>query len=208
MSDATAVVAAGGYGTRCDSGVPKSLLRVGKTTYLESLLIQLTRAGIDDAIVYCNRLKYASQILTLSRHIMPTRVYVDSGVYSTFALAKDSAGVVSSSNILFCYGHAPRPAEYLKSLLMRRVKPVVSVVDSTTKRSVIDYQAGGYVEPPYLLSVSSLQRSCSMDWATYFAQETKCAIGISVDGPSEFNYVKERDGYSQYLESWSSCNEV
>ena len=208
MIDTTAVVAAGGYGTRCDSGVPKSLLRVGKRTYLEALLIQLTLAGVEDAIVYCNRLEYVPQILMLSQHIMPTRVCVDRGVDSTLILAKHSASIVSSYNILFCYGHAPRPAKYLKSLLVHPESPVVSVVDTTSKKAAIAYQGGGYVEPPYKLSVSSLRRSCSMEWVTYFAQEGECPIGISVDGPGEFNYLGECYGYGQYLDSWTVCEEV
>jgi len=205
MKTVTAVIAAGGYGTRCDSDVPKSLLRIGGITYLEVLLIQLTRAGINDAVIYCDRPEHVYQIVILTRDIIPTRVLLDQGVTSTFELAKHSTSVVSSSNILFCYGHSPRPAEHLRLLLMQRKLPVVSVVDSTTKKSLINYRDGGYLEPPYLLSVSSLWQSYSSTWISYFAEEVETVVGISVNGACEFNYIEDRCRYNKYLESWSLC---
>lgn len=204
MNDVTAVIAAGGHGTRCDSIVPKSLQKIGILTYLEILLIQLVDAGIENAIVYCNRREHASQILSLSQRIMTVRLYEDIGCESTFELAKHSADIVSSSSILFCYGHAPRPAEYLKSMLVQHMMPVISVVKSTSRNSVISYHSNGYIEPPYLLSVSSLLRSCSEDWETYFANEVNNSVGILVDGPCEFNHLGERHVYEKYVESWVS----
>lgn len=207
MKTITAVIAAGGYGTRCDSDVPKSLLRIGGITYLEVLLIELSKAGINDAVIYCNRPEHINQIVILTRGIMSTHVLLDKGVTSTFELAKHSTRVVSSSSILFCYGHSPRPAEHLRLLLMQRKLPAVSVVDSTTKKCVIKHLYGGYLEPPYLLSVSSLQQSCSTEWMSYFAEDVEPVGGISINGPCEFNHIEERCSYNKYLRSWSLCKQ-
>lgn len=203
MTSTTAVIAAGGFGSRCGSGGPKSLLRAGKRTYLEELLVQLGRSGVTEALLYCNRSEYLDRLLDLSEKIIPSRVFLDGGVESTIALAKHSASVVSSSNILFCYGHAPRPSQHFDELLSYPESPVVTIVESSTKTAPILCQEGGYIEPPYSLTASSLLRTSARDWARFFGRERGFATAISVEGPGEFNYNSELRDYTRYMGCWT-----
>ncbi|MEW8300233.1 MAG: NTP transferase domain-containing protein [Candidatus Thiodiazotropha sp.] len=202
MSAITAVVAAGGYGVRCNSEKPKALLRKEGKTYLEMLLVELARAGIDDLILYCNRQEYGYFASSISNKIMSTRLVIDRGFLSTFELAKHSASLTKAQKILFCYGHSPRPAEHVVCMLSQRTLPAVSVLDSTTKKSVLKYHAGGYLEPPYILCSASLRNTSSQDWSSYFLESTESIVGISIEGPHEFNYTNERHLYNRYIDAW------
>lgn len=207
MSAVTAVVAAGGYGTRCNSVIPKSLLRKKGKTYLEMLLLELARAGIDDVIIYSNRQEYGHLASCISSKIMRTHLVFDQGFSSTFELAKHSASLTNTSKIIFCYGHSPRPAEHVIRMLSHQTLPAVSVLDSTTKKSVVRYHAGGYLEPPYMLCVASLQKTSSRDWASYFSESSESLVGVGIEGPSEFNYTKERHTYNRYIDAWPCEND-
>lgn len=198
----TAVISAGGYGVRCDSLLPKALLKLGDITYLELLMTELAKAGVKKSIIYCNRPAYINNIRTISEKIMITNVLLDQGVNSTFELAKDSSYLVSSPNIIFCYGHAPRPARYLRFLMKGSEIPVASTLSSSTKQLLVSNRFGKYLEPPYLLSVLSLQRSRSNNWKSYLMEEIQSLSYTHIQGPNEFNYMAERHGYNEYIESW------
>lgn len=206
MIESTAVITAGGYGTRCDSRMPKSLLPIGQRTYLEMLLNQLARAGVRDAIIYCDRAKYLRKLRDLPAFDMRIRVLNDGGVASTFELAKHSVNVCDSSDILFCYGHSPRPHEYLESVLQEPGRVVASIVKKTSKRLAIGNSTEGFIEPPYRIPLPFLRQSTAQDWNSFFKEQSRDLVGLFVNGPCEFNTVGDHKVFAKYIAAWDSIS--
>lgn len=204
MNDSTAVIAAGGYGTRCGSVKPKAMLSVGQYTYLELLLKQLQKTSIRDVIICCNRPEYLPQLLPILDVASRARILIDEGVRSTIELAIHAANICNTPNVLFCYGHTPRRAEHLKALLKETGRLAVTVVERTTKRNSVAFPLGGYVEPPYRLPSSSIMRTPARSWSEYFSAQHQEIVGLAIEGPGEFNYETERRAYGDYVASWSS----
>jgi CTP:molybdopterin cytidylyltransferase MocA len=201
MSNVTAVIAAGGYGSRCSSMMPKALLNFDEKTYLEMMLIECRNAGVDNGIIYCNRENFLNEIRKITKNIASFEIVLDAGVKSTFELITDAAKYSSSQKLLFCYGHAPRPSAHIEEIIRFDEAVVVSVVKTTTKKHAVIFRDDHFVEPPYLLSRSLLATTNATTWANFFDQ-IGGANGVMLHGPGEFNSREDKTIYDRYLRSW------
>ncbi len=202
MSNKTAVITAGGSASRCGGGQPKSLMRIGRTTYLEALLIEVAESGIDDVVIYCNRPDYLCEIEYISNQYCNTKLMIDKGVNSTFALAKHAATFCKGNDVVFLYGHSPHPSTHLKKILCNSAEIVVSLFRYSSKHKPIKWCDHSYIEPPFKISSNLINATSNCDWYSFFREYANSIESIPNTGVSEFNSLEERSIFEDYLCSW------
>lgn len=200
MTKPLAIIAAGGTASRLGGGLPKSLVRIGASTYLEILLRELQRCGLTEGVVYTNRREYLAQVAKLC----PSSFCVkqDAGFASTIELVKLATAEYPGRRIIFFYGHAPREASHITRLIQLRSKIAASLYVRSSRTAPFAIKSGGFLEPPYLLETEAICLPRYWDWNTLL-HEHQAKIGlVLVDSPNEFNSRAELDTYAQYVMSW------
>ena len=102
-----------------------------------------------------------------------------------------------NDRFIFAYGHAPRPAEHIKTLLEAQGQIVATGLAASSKKQPIPL-GQLFVEPPYALSQETLMRRSSANWTTFFLAQRRATHVVPIGGPPEFNYVDEFLAYQSY----------
>jgi hypothetical protein len=175
MTKPLAIIAAGSTASRLGGGLPKSLIRIGRFTYLEILLRELQPCGLTEGIVYTNRREYFAQVAKLC----PTSFQAkqDSGCASTVELVKLAAVEYPGRRIIFFYGHAPREAWHIARLMQLRSQIAASLYVKHSRTASFAIESGGFLEPPYLLETATISWPRYSDWKTLL-HEHQSKIGL------------------------------
>jgi hypothetical protein len=198
-----AIIAAGGAASRCGGDRPKSLMEKSGTTYLEILLCEISKSGISDILIYCNRLEHLKDIRHISKKNSDARIIVDQGVPSTFHLAKHAASLRRQQDIIFFYGHSPRPSSHISALINSPHQIAASLYETSSKRNPIGDTSDGYLEPPFKIDAELLFKSKHSEWNYFLGEFEHVTSKISVNAPAEFNSLAERQVFDSYISSWS-----
>ncbi|MBS1716778.1 MAG: NTP transferase domain-containing protein [Armatimonadetes bacterium] len=191
------IVAAGGFGTRCGLGYPKSLFAVEGESLLSKTIAELRRIGAE-VIVLTNRSEYWDLTRKQVRAYSGVRLALSGEVESTVELLRCvPVEDILERKVLFCYGHAPRPAGHLRDLIQLQ-GPAVSVVRYSSKRKLVRSCTGLYMEPPYYLPQLQLHDLQSNTWSELIDGLDRPAEEVLLNGPGEANYSSEIELYAKY----------
>jgi hypothetical protein len=194
-----ALIAAGGYATRMNSSIPKSLLTVNDISYLELLLKQIDLLEFDKVVIFCNRINYIDQIKSIAIKYSNCIVVVHIGAESTFDLFKFGYSEFPSSEYLFFYGHSPRKADEISCLFDIDFPLVISLYSKSSKKSIIKSNSNFFIEPPYKISSLELEISNYINWNDFLSDHTYGSVYFNT--PNEFNNRAEEKKYREYAKA-------
>lgn len=197
-----AVIAAGGFGNRLGSDVPKSLLRFHCKTYLQILLEQIECFNFGRIYIFCNRQEHINEVLKASVTVKNTVVINDKGSCSTFSLLQKAAKMSKNCDYYFFYGHAPRPSKDIQTLVDFDAEGCILSTYASSSRANKMILGGAYAEPPYRIRVSSDLIESSKDWSSFFKKLNGDFKYVHFCSPPEFNFPKEHEKYISFLNSW------
>ena len=198
IKEITAIVAAGGTGSRLGLTHPKSGLLYKGHSLIYWTAYSLYLAGVNNINIYVNNKLWANKFKDELHFIPGCQVIVDPGYDNTFQLFK--AYYSLSEKYLFTYGHTPRPVASYKKLISFEESLNYSCVQKTTKKSPIK-TAIGLIEPPYMVEPSKLSIDELDSWQDFF-QENCSTSGKFIELKiGEFNYLCDWLNYQTYLAS-------
>ena len=198
MRSPIAVIAAGGYGKRLGYGVPKSLIMCEGDPMISHVLRSFANAGVDRFIIFNDRPEFDHQLRVIGSGFSAA-VMNDEGVDSTIALARRAMPLFADEDFLFAYGHAPRPASFLRRLLAAHADVTATGVWSSSKTSPIRSRQGFWIEPPYRIHRSTLQNCSASCWGGFFDSTTTEVVPVMISEPGEFNYSADLRLYRPYV---------
>jgi CTP:molybdopterin cytidylyltransferase MocA len=194
---ADALLAAGGFARRAGVGAPKSLMAVDGVTFLELTVRNLVAAGCKRVFVANNRGEYHARIRSLLLGFPEVRLYADFGFASTIELAREVSPLLSR-RVMFCYGHAPRPATVLRQAFEKSAPFVACSFDRSSRRMPI-LSGARFIEPPFIIPRDSLLHSPDMSWRSYLQANVKRVELIRLDAEPEFNTLSEAARFRSFL---------
>jgi len=193
-----AIITAGGYGYRLGCEAPKSLVICEDDPMITHVLRSLANAGIDRFIIYNNRPEFDGRLKKIGSEFSAV-ILGDEGVNSTIALAQRAISLFSDDHFLFAYGHAPRPASFIRRLMTTHGSVVVTGVHGSSKASPIRSKQGLWIEPPYRIERNAI-RDCSANcWRNFFERVATRIVPAMISEPGEFNSSADLRIYSAYV---------
>src|SRR5689334_14066522 len=125
MKTSVAIIAAGGFGRRLGLGIPKSLINRDGRPMITHVLASLSAAGVSRSFVCNNRQDFSGEMRkAISGH--SAELIADNGVASTIELLRRATLPFEDRRFVFAYGHAPRPAVFLRHLIAQPGPAVVT----------------------------------------------------------------------------------
>lgn len=200
-----AVIMAGGQGSRMELGHSKVFMKLNGEFLLEHSIRQLMVTKVDKIYILSDKDSYNGCVKISSRFQgVDIEICKDKkdNYESTFLILKDFlAANCSFDNILFTYGHAPRPTSYYDKLLnLYNTFILATEVSRSTKRNVVIRENSHCIEPPYIINVDLIQNSEAEDWKSFFNENMENNYSnYFLIAPNEFNFIEELDDYLKYI---------
>lgn len=183
------VIAAGGFAHRLDSRVPKSMLLIKGVPLLRQVAERMKDAGVEEILVFSNRpewLRYQHEALS---GLPRMELMSDSGVKSTFQLARLAALSYPQRTIAFSYGHVRCELRDWKALLSCR-RNAFGLRSSSSRRDLIPWGAG-FLEPPALLNARDVIASSCETWSSFVSAYVSQIATVRLSGLGDFNLRSE-----------------
>jgi hypothetical protein len=198
VSGAVAFIAAGGFATRMGRGKPKSLIRLGHKSLLETTVQALVDVGLDDILIANNRLEFDEEFREICGRYSEVSLVIDRGFANTFLLMLAYSHLLAH-RFIFCYGHAPRSSQTIQCIWESDGDVSAGRYASSSRRDAIATSAG-FLEPPFLITKPAFERQDAASWSGFFARSGSDVreIGLLGDEP-EFNSPEELGRYHMYL---------
>lgn len=203
----TAVIAAGGFAKRLGVNMPKSLIMYGQSPLIAYVIRSLAQVGVTRFVLCNNRPEFRAQLEEVTARF-PTVILDDRGSSSTIQLVRSALPLICDDNLIFAYGHAPRPVQFLRDMLDSPCPVVTAGVEVSSKTKPIrSTSEGNWIEPPYKIDRRFFERmSAAASWGEFFDSVSPDVIPIANGAPGEFNYPADLIRYDKYMKDWSKAN--
>lgn len=192
------VIAAGGYGTRLGSTLPKSLLMAGGCPILYYTIREALKLNVERVYVHTNRRDLVNEYNPLLLDLSKVELLINEDFESTFGIINKYYRT-SKKNILFLYGHCPVKAEFLRAMLRVNQKVCCTTKRVSTKSKTVRTNSGWFVEPPIYIPSKYIDRPFR-SWGEFLFYHQQTIEYLNDNSPNEFNYLQEFYNSKEYIE--------